>query len=1330
MRHRSHWWLVLVLVAVLAAAEWLRAPAPVWTWPATLACVGAIGLLLARPRLAAALLATTLGVMAAQLLVTQRQLIAIERNWPAQREARIEAYGERVDGELRSALHEAVRLAAAGAAAARLDRAEAFRHLAAAVPGRGIERAVVVLDSGGAPWAWAGRHRLPAEATGDSIAVRAVPYYVLLETRRHSGSRVAVASVLIWADSAVADRERSLAERFRRSTEVGLLVYPPGAAPEGNSDIFDYEEPTTEGRRLLFSVQPVPPQQDEARARVYDRGANAVLWLSLAALALALFLAPSTIERTLVIPAFLWLTARAPIGELLGVEQGFSRGTFAHPLLGTLTGSPAALILTGLALALLAGLAWNQRPRRTRVGSAAAVVLAAAAPVAVALLAPAVAPPAQGTPLALWIAWQCGLMLAGAPLALLAGALAGTGEHRVSRWRTLAGVLLALAVSAAAIAMWEPGVAWPAWLPLVWTLPLLLTVSGAPRMSAAVGSAAVLGSLAACLTWNADIAARLTRAEADVARLGSDPDPRARDLLEGLSRGIAVSAGDGSAAALYALWRGSPLHARGYPVHLGLWTVEGVPVVDLPIDSLALPRETLGALARALPPDTRHEIQTLPSVPGVHHVLVQRIAPDRVLTVAVGPRSALVARDRLGRLLAGHLEAAPSYRLTLGSPVAAVEPAGPLVWRRAGWSLRAERAIALPSGPREVLARVELQDPARLAVRGLLLLLLNAALLSGIVLAAGALLAPERAGSPGWHRIAGSFRLRLALALALFFVLPTVAFAAWSFAHFGDEAERGRDLLITQTLRDAAQSAGVLLRTPGVPLTEALRRLGDRVDADLALYRGGALVATSAPLLSELGVVPPLMDASAFRSLALEGEVETTRDGIMPELAERVGYRVIEFAPTGGIGVLASPQVSGPLDPEGQQFELALVLLLATVTGIVAAIAAAGVAARALSRPVAELRRAAVAVGQGKAPPLPGTTPPVEFEPVFGAFHRMAADVRASQRALEESRRRTAAVLATVATGVIALDPDGAVLVANPQATDLLGVPLREGMQLADCLAGDWEPLRTALTSILADPARPGDSFELSADLRRVSVQVAALGGDLSGVVLALTDVTHLSRAERVLAWGEMARQVAHEIKNPLTPVRLGIQHLQRVYRDRRENFAETLDETSRRILGEIDRLDTIARAFSRFAVPGEEPPPPQRVDLAEIAAEVAQLYQLAGEGTAVRYEATGPVWGLARRDEVKEVLVNLFENARNAGARTITMQVRSGEIRIEDDGTGMPAELLPRIFEPQFSTTTSGSGLGLAIVRRLVESWGGTVSVESEEGAGTVVRVAVPLSA
>jgi len=89
--------------------------------------------------------------------------------------------------------------------------------------------------------------------------------------------------------------------------------------------------------------------------------------------------------------------------------------------------------------------------------------------------------------------------------------------------------------------------------------------------------------------------------------------------------------------------------------------------------------------------------------------------------------------------------------------------------------------------------------------------------------------------------------------------------------------------------------------------------------------------------------------------------------------------------------------------------------------------------------------------------------------------------------------------------------------------------------------------------------------------------------------------------------------------------------------------------------------------------------------------------------------------------------MVNLLENARNAGARLVDVTVSPGRIRVADDGAGVPGELLPRIFEPRFSTTTSGSGLGLAIVRRLVESWGGTIEVESEVGQGTAVMVRLP---
>jgi two-component system nitrogen regulation sensor histidine kinase NtrY len=492
------------------------------------------------------------------------------------------------------------------------------------------------------------------------------------------------------------------------------------------------------------------------------------------------------------------------------------------------------------------------------------------------------------------------------------------------------------------------------------------------------------------------------------------------------------------------------------------------------------------------------------------------------------------------------------------------------------------------------------------------------------------------------------------------------------------------------------------------------------------LYEGGTLVGTSTPVLEDLGVIGQLMDPRAFRALALEGRFEMTGEGLLPELAERVGYRVVQPGRPADVAVLASPQLAEDLSLGARQLDLALVLLLATLAGVAAALAGAQIASRALSRPVAELRRSALALGKGLPMPAHSGRPPLEFEPVFGAFERMAADIRSSQSALEEARRRTAAVLATVATGVVGVDPNGRVLIANKQAVDLLGTELEEGEPFLERLSSEWAPLVAAVRHFLADPGLDG-SAELEVGGKRMTLQLASLGSEVRGVVMALNDVTDVSRAERVLAWGEMARQVAHEIKNPLTPMRLGMQHLRRVYRERRGEFDRTLEETAERILGEIDRLDTIARAFSRFAAPADLRQPLDRIDLGATVGEVVQLYRLAEDACEVRLDVAPGAIGAARIDEVKEVVVNLLENARNAGATLVNLSVGPSLIRVEDNGEGIPAELLPRVFEPRFSTTTSGSGLGLAIVRRLVESWSGRVEVESEAGRGTTVTVRLP---
>jgi signal transduction histidine kinase len=276
---------------------------------------------------------------------------------------------------------------------------------------------------------------------------------------------------------------------------------------------------------------------------------------------------------------------------------------------------------------------------------------------------------------------------------------------------------------------------------------------------------------------------------------------------------------------------------------------------------------------------------------------------------------------------------------------------------------------------------------------------------------------------------------------------------------------------------------------------------------------------------------------------------------------------------------------------------------------------------------------------------------------------------------------------------------------------------------------------------VLAAPARSDD---LVLDRRRRDLGMLVLFATAAGALAALwlsgiaakrlardleLSRIEVARAERVLAWGEMARQVAHEIKNPLTPIRLGVQHLRRARSDPRVDFDQVLNENVRRILAEIDRLDEIARSFSRYGSAPADLPPAVEVDVAAVVKDVVGLEQMGDR--VVKWQVRGadrPVWVMAHKDEMRDVLLNVFENARLAGARHVETTVRDeeGRVTIEtvDDGAGIAPAVLPRIFEPHFSTRTTGSGLGLAVSRRLIEAWGGEIAITSEEGKGTRVLI------
>ncbi|OLC81584.1 MAG: hypothetical protein AUH72_09095 [Acidobacteria bacterium 13_1_40CM_4_65_8] len=1323
--------------AGLATAEWLRADAAGWAALAGVAGLVAVALAVRPPAprpkmtLVAALTSLLLGVV---LAGGAFRIWRIECCWPALRERLVTSASRSLQTALGQAIAEARKLAERGARAASLPREAVFDRLDNAVEsGPKVEHGAVVLGDSAA---WAGRHRtIPAPQDTTELQVVMTPFYAVLEARRQTQAAPSVGSVLLSAAPAIVDGDRSLAAEFARTSGVTLRLFPPGQGPR-DSSVFEICNPRTPPSQAcapgdtLFSVQMIPRSQGDAKLVALAKTS----WLArlglVVLLAVLLAAAPPGGWRWGVLLVAAWTLLRAPVGP----AALFSPATFYRPVLGIGT-SAGSLLVVGVLLLVAAGALWRRGLRRTWLGMAAAALLIIAAPYVVRYFGRGIAPPARGVSIQLWLSWQAALAVIAMALILLAAALVrrSTEPQRVT-WPLPLACLWGALAAIGGLWLWSPYGAWPEWYTFLWLPALVGAILPAPRRWALVGMAIVTGTAAALLAWGATVEGRLSLASRDAQRLGHEGDPVALALLERL--GQQVTAGSQpiprSAGDLYALWVGSPLGSEDYPAMLELWGPEGPPLAELQLAQLDLSLGLLATLARSTPGGPR--IEPHEAIPGVHYVLIAPLRNGTVLTAGIGPRTRLLPPNPIARFLSGDPLVAPPYTISLSLPTPTAAVGGPVIWRREGWTARGERQIDLPGGARHVHLRVALGGPWGLLVRGTLVVAFDVALLAGVWLF-GLLVAegwrarlPELAAT-----LRTSYRGQLTSALVAFFVLPVLGFAAWSFTDLAEDARRSEDLLIRQTLRDATGGVEQMAGYAPDDLRRSLVDLGQRLDAELWLYRRGELVATSSPVLAELGLVDPFLAPSVFRG-TLEDELEMTIDARTAGRPTRVGFLVVAPGPPGEQAVLAVPQLLDDERVRQQQEDLALAILLGTLVGLVAAIYLAGLAARRLAKPVSALRDAAIAVGRGSEPPgfPPGT--PREFEPVLSAFDRMVTDVRRSQAALEEARLRTARVLANVATGVIAVDDGLRVTMANQRASELvLGdtETLAPGNVLPQATAAGWVPVWQAVAEFIAEHHDVIKELEFEIGGRQIRVQLAPLGAAPDGCVIALDDATDLTRAARVLAWAEMARQVAHEIKNPLTPIRLGIQHLQRVRgKGQPASFDATLKETSERILAEIDRLDGIARAFSRFGAPhpsGAEQLPLEPVDLAATAREVVRLYDL---GATPRFEVRtadgAPPPALARKDEVKEVLVNLLENARNADAKRVTVHVAASgrQLVVADDGRGIPPEALPRVFEPTFSTTSSGAGLGLAIARRLVESWGGVITLESDPGKGTRVTL------
>ena len=223
-----------------------------------------------------------------------------------------------------------------------------------------------------------------------------------------------------------------------------------------------------------------------------------------------------------------------------------------------------------------------------------------------------------------------------------------------------------------------------------------------------------------------------------------------------------------------------------------------------------------------------------------------------------------------------------------------------------------------------------------------------------------------------------------------------------------------------------------------------------------------------------------------------------------------------------------------------------------------------------------------------------------------------------------------------------------------------------------------------------------------------------------------------LARAERELAWKEMAKQVAHEIKNPLTPIKLSIQHLVQAYREEAKDFDSILKRVSQTVIEQIDVLTRIASEFSNFARMPERRF--ERVDIGQLLRETIDLFT---EVPDVEFRFKTPEIAaivVADKDELRRVFINIVRNSVQAmqgkGAIVIEMNIQNQicSLRIKDTGSGIPEDIQSKVFQPNFSTKTDGMGLGLAITQKVIEDLNGTISLRSEVGKGTTVEMSIPL--
>jgi two-component system nitrogen regulation sensor histidine kinase NtrY len=436
-----------------------------------------------------------------------------------------------------------------------------------------------------------------------------------------------------------------------------------------------------------------------------------------------------------------------------------------------------------------------------------------------------------------------------------------------------------------------------------------------------------------------------------------------------------------------------------------------------------------------------------------------------------------------------------------------------------------------------------------------------------------------------------------------------------------------------------------------------------------------------------------------------------------------------------------------------------MILVSATWTGLYLA--------KRITRPVQRLAAGAREIGAGHLDHRIEPETRDEFGSLVEAFNTMAGELAASQRKLERSRvdlerknvqldeRRQyiETVLERIATGVISLGPDGRIETINGAALRLLEVDRGVIGSRAEevCQRDDLKPLLGLLHQGRTAGTPPaGQEIALLREGRELHLAAAATpllreDGSTGGAVLVFDDVTPLIRTQRVAAWRDVARRLAHEIKNPLTPIQLCAERMRRHFTSAPPPARDLVDECTTTIVGEVESLKALVDEFAQFA----RMPAPRAVptDLNAALTETLALYNgLFREILIERRFAADLPPVRVDLEQIRRVVINLVDNAVEAlggsaarprpdGSRpTIGVETQNdagngvARIRVSDNGPGISPADRDKLFMPYYSTKQRGSGLGLAIVRRIVAEHGGSIEAEDNVPSGTVFTIELPV--